>query len=70
MADEFQALVDNGTWRFRLWLTMVLGALFLGLLELMWVPASGFSSINFIQMVLLHVTKLDGLFMAFLSSMA
>jgi len=70
MADEFQALVDNGTWRFRLWLTMVLGALFLGLLELMWLLANGFSSINFIQMILLHVIKLDGLSVDFLSSMA
>ena len=45
---------------------MVFSVLFLGLLGLMW----SFSSTNFIQMALLHVTKLDGLYMDFLNNMA
>jgi len=72
IAVHLRILIGEQLWQmsFRLWLIMVLGALFLGLLELMWLLASGFSSINLIQMVLLHIIKLDGLSVDFLSSMA
>ena len=64
-------LIGEQPWQmsFRLWLTMVLGALFLGPLELMWSPASGFLSINIILMVLLLSIRPAGLSEVFHSNM-
>jgi len=59
MAEEFQALVDNGTWRL---VSCPPGANV--------VTKSGFTSIHFTQMALLLVTRIAGLFGDSLSSMA